>query len=92
MIEGSGIGAKSGSVPLTNGSGSGFWRSKNKRIRIRNTTKYIIFLSRRGSVHGSRGDLSDEEVRGRHHVRRHREEGACQDLQRHQSKKFDFFL
>jgi hypothetical protein len=44
--------------------------------------KYNL-LPRRGSVHGSRGDLSHEEVGGRHHVRRHREEGACQDLQRH---------
>jgi hypothetical protein len=37
MIEGSGSVAGSGSIPLTNGSGSGSRRPKNRWIRIRNT-------------------------------------------------------
>jgi hypothetical protein len=32
--EGFGAGFRSGSVPLTNGSGSGTWRPKNMRIQI----------------------------------------------------------
>jgi hypothetical protein len=49
VMEGSWSGSVSGSIHLTNGSGSGSRRSKNiriQRIRIRNTAANLRFLTK----------------------------------------------
>ena len=52
--------------------------------------RICLSVCRRGSVHGPRGDLPDEEDGGRHHVRRHQEAGEGQDLQRYQGERLLF--